>query len=345
MVKNRNLLILAAVLVVLLGINVFQKMSHKKNTSRSATEVLIAGTLSAEELGSITIAHGTDTKVVMTPGPTGWIVESAFNSPANQQRIEGLLRSLSDLSGEYRAENADVLADFGLDETSALTVRGFTTGGDVAFAISIGGKPEGANGNFVRKPDSNRVYLTEANLLSALGLYQGTGEPQSTHFVDLHCVKEDRLAVDRIILNDGGSIVEMAKEFAMTEVAPDDTTGAVPEIDRATWEWKLVQPRAAALAKTKADGVMGALISIRAVDVDDPGLVPADYGLADVFRTATMVFEDGSQKTIEFGASRPAEGDKQAGTWIRISGERSIWVVTDYTVTNIFKTVEDLLPE
>jgi len=345
MVKNRNLMILAAVLVVLLAINVFQKMSHDKSTSRSATEVLIAGTLSAEELGSITIDFGPDTKVVMTSGPTGWIVDSAFNSPANQQRIEGLLRSLSDLSGEYRAENADVLADFGLDESSALTVRGFTPDGDVAFEISVGSQPERSNGNFVRKPDSNRVFLTEANLLSALGLYQGPGEPTSTHFVDLHCVQEDRLAVDRIILNDAGSIVEMAKEFAMTEVAPDDTTGAIPEIDRTTWEWKLVQPRATPLAKTKADGVMGALISIRAVDVDDPGLVPADYGLADVFRTATMVFEDGSQKTIEFGASRPAEGDQQAGTWMRVGGERSIWVVTDYTVTNIFKAIEDLLPE
>ncbi len=58
--------------------------------------------------------------------------------------------------------------------------------------------------------------------------------------------------MDRIILNDGGSILEMAKEFSLTEVAPDDTTGAAPEIDRDTWEWKLVQPRDAALAKTKA---------------------------------------------------------------------------------------------
>lgn len=345
MVKNRNLMILAAVLVVLLAINLFQKMSHKKSTSRSATEVLVAGTLSAEELGSITINQGADPRVVLTSGPTGWIVESAFNTPANQQRIDGLLRNLSDLKGEYRADNADVLADFGLDEASALTIGGLTADGDEAFAIAVGGTPERGNGNFVRKPGSDRVFLTDTNLLSALGLYQGPGEPKSTHFVDLQCVKEDRLAVDRIILNDGGAIIEMAKDFAMTEVAPDDTTGAVPEIDRDTWEWTLVQPRQAALAKTKADAVMGALVSIRAVDVDDPGAVPADYGLADVMRTATLVFEDGSRKTIEFGAVRPAEGDQQAGTWIRISGERSIWVVTDYTVTNIFKTVEDLLPE
>jgi len=346
MVKNRNLLILAAVLVVLLAVNVFQKISHQKSTSRSATEILVAGTLSAEELDRITIDHGGNSGVVvLTAGPTGWIVESAFNTPANQARIDGLLRSISDLNGEYRADNADVLADFGLDNDTAITVRGLATGGDEVFAIAIGGKPERSNGNFVRKPGSNRVFLTQTNVLSSLGLYQGPEAPKSTHFVELQCVKEDRLAVDSIVLKDGDVVLEMAKEFAMTEPAPDDTTGAVPEIDRATWEWKLVGSQAEALAKTKADGVLGALVSIRAVDVDDPGAVPADYGLDDVSRTATMSFEDGTSKTIEFGADRPADGDVQAGIWMRVSGDRAVWVVTDYTVKNIFKTQEDLMPE
>jgi hypothetical protein len=346
MVKNRNLMILAGVLVVLLAISVFQKVGHKKSTSRSSTEVLVEGTVTGDDLERITVGHGEQTEAVdLVKGPTGWLVASAYDAPANQSRVDALLRSLSDLSGEFRAEKASVLVDFGLDPASAITLRGTGTGGTEGFALDVGFTPERASGSFVRRPDSDRVYLTQVNLLSNLGLYSGPDLPQSSHFIDLQCVREDRLGVDRIILSDGDSSLEMAKEFAMIEPAPDDTTGAVPEIDRNTWEWNLIKPDTQPLAKTKADGVLGALVSIRAVDVDDPAAVPSDYGLADPARIATIFFEDGTQKVLEFGADRPEEEGKQAGTWMRVHGDKAIWVVTDYTVKNIFKTVDDLLPE
>jgi len=344
-IKNRTLLILAGVLVVLLAINVIQRTSHRKRTSRSSTEVLIPGPLAADDLSRITLGHGGEADlVVLSRGPEGWLVETAYDAPANQARIDALLRNLDGLAGEFRAEKASVLADFQLDDASAVTIRGFGPGGEAAFALDVGARPERASGNFVRVPGSDRVYLSQVNVLSSLGLYSGPDAPKSTHFVDLQCVKEDRRAVDRIVLDDGGAVLEMVKEFAVVEPAPDDTTGAGPETDRDTWEWNLVRPEAKPLAKTKADGVLGALVSVRAVDVDDPDAVPADYGLDQPARTATMVLEDGTEKVLEFGAERPAE-DGQAGVWMRVRGDRAVWVVTDYTVKNIFKTAADLLPE
>jgi hypothetical protein len=346
MVSKRNLVILAGVLVVLLAINFFQKQGHERRTSRPATEVLIPGTQSADELGRITIGHGEDGgEVVLGHGPTGWVVETAWDAPANEARLGALLRNLSDLTGEFRAENPDVLADFQLDRAAAVRIRASGRDGQEAFALDIGGKPERANGNFVRVPGSDRVYLTQTNLLASLGLYAGPDAPKSSHFIDLQAVQEDRRAVDRIVLDDGGAVLEMAKEFAVIEPAPDDTTGAGPEIDRDTWEWNLVRPDTKPLAKTKADAVLGAVTTIRAVDVDDPGAVPADYGLDQPSRTATLVLEDGAEIVLEFGADRPAEEGRQAGTWMRIRGDATIWVVTDYNVKNIFKKVDDLLPE
>lgn len=345
MVSKRNLVILAGVLVVLLAINFFQKRGHERRTSRPATTVLIEGTLSADDLGRITLGQGeTDEAVVLAQGPTGWVVETAWDAPANEARIGALLRNLSDLSGEFRAENADVLADFDLDEAAAVRIRATDRDGTEAFGLDIGGKPERATGNFVRVPGSDRVHLTQTNLLASLGLYAGPDAPKSSHFIDLQAVQEDRRAVDRIILDDGGTVLEMTKEFAVIEPAPDDTTGAGPEIDRDTWEWNLVRPDAKPLAKTKADGVLGAVTTIRAVDVDDPGAVPADYGLDQPARTATMVLEDGTEVVLEFGSDRPAEEGRQAGTWLRVRGEKTVWVVTDFSVKNIFKDVDDLLP-
>ncbi len=354
MLKNRNILILAAVLVVLLGISLVQKAGHRKSTSGSSTVKVVEGTFTADQLDRITLGMGTDGEaVVLLSTPTGWVVASAWDTPANTQRIDSLLRIVSDLSGEFRSDEASVLADYGLAEDKAVKVRAYDKEGTLALAVDIGGKPERFPGNFIRRPGSDAVYLSSANLLSQLGLYDGPGAPDNRHFLELQAVREDRLDVDRIILVNDGQIIEMAKEFAEEKpVAGDavvaDTTGLEvppPGVDRTTWEWKLTAPESKALAKTKADGVLGSLVSIRATDVDDPAGDLAAYGLAEPSRTGTIVRQDGSEFTLEFGNTREADGDLQAGVWMKVRGESTVWIVSDYAVNNIFKTVEDLLPE
>ena len=354
MLKNRNILILAGVLVLLLGISLVQKAGHRKSTSRPNTEKVVEGAFTADQLDRITLGLGADEEtVVLLSTPTGWVVASAWDTPANMQRIDALLSSVSDLSGEFRSDNESVLADYGLAEESAVKVRAYDKEGNLAAAVDIGGKSERSPGNFIRRPGSNAVYLSQVNLLSQMGLYDGPAAPGNGHFLELQAVKEDRLAVDRIILNNSGQILEMAKEFAEEKpVAGDavvaDTTGAAvppPGLDRTTWEWKLTPPRSRALAKTKADGVLGSLVSIRATDVDDPAGDFAAYGLAEPSRTGTFVRQDGSEFTLEFGNTREAEGDVQAGVWMKVRGEPTVWIVSEYAVNNIFKTVEDLLPE
>ena len=350
MIKNRNILILAAVLLVLLGISLVQKAGYRKSTSRSSTDMVVAGTITADQLDRITLGFGQDDEsVVLLSTPTVWVVTSAWDAPASMGRIDGLLRNLSDLSGEFRSDNKSVLGDYGLADDVAVKVRAYGKDGELALALDIGNKPERASGNFIKRPDTNKVYLTAVNLLSPLGLYDGPASPGHQHWLDLQAVQADRLAVDGVILRDDGGNLEMTKEFAEAKPVPGpESTPPTVEPggeDRTTWEWKLVTPKAMALAKTKADGVLNSLVGIRAVDVADPDADLAAYGLADPFRTATLVMEDGSDLTLEFGNLREAEGDLQAGIWMKMQGQRSIWVVTEYTVKNIFKTVEDLLPE
>ena len=79
--------------------------------------------------------------------------------------------------------------------------------------------------------------------------------------------------------------------------------------------------------------------------MSDPGVESAVYGLDHPTRTATIIKNDGSELVLEFGKQREAGGDKPAGTWMRIQGKPAVWVVPDYTIKNIFKSVDDLLPE
>ena len=268
MLKNKNILILAAVLVVLLGINLLQKREHTKSTSGSATVKVVEGVITADQLDRITLGQGDNQQAVeLVATPTGWVVASAWDAPASMSRIEALLRNLSDLSGEFRSDNQSVLADYGLTDDQAVKIVAFDKDGAEVLAVDVGNTPERVPGNFIKKPGSSEVYLSQTNLLSQLGLYDGPGLPGFSHFLELQAVKEDRLAVDRIVLNDDGRTLEMVKEFAEAKPVPGQVDGAEEAgedqiepagPDRTTWEWKMTSPRTKALAKTKADGVLGA---------------------------------------------------------------------------------------
>ncbi len=344
MSKTRNLIILVVVLVALGGINLLQRASHHQKTSRPATEVLIKDNFTADDLDRITLGQGTDEVTVdLVKNPDGWVVSSSWDVKAATNRIDGLLKTLSGLSGEYRSDKAAVVGDYGLADSVAVHIRGYKDGNPV-FSLEVGNRSQGQPGNFVRTTGDNAVYLSTVNMLSPLGIYGDPAAPKGRQFMDLQAFKEDRLAVDRIILDDGGHTLEMKKDFALTQPDSSDTTGAGPTIDRSTWEWELVKPHQKALAKTKADGVLGSLINIRATDVADPGADPGLYGLDKPSRSATLVENDGNMVILEFGNNREAAGDLPAGTFMRVQGDKTVWVVSDYITKNIFKSEHDLLP-
>ncbi len=128
---------------------------------------------------------------------------------------------------------------------------------------------------------------------------------------------------------------------------PTTRTGAEPETDRITWEWKLAGVTAdAALAKTKVDGGPGRGGERPRHRRGRSGRRAGRLRSGRSRRRATLVLEDGTRADVlEFGRNREAEGDRPAGTWMRVQGEPTVWVVTEYAVNNIFKRVDDLLAD
>ena len=345
MLKTKNLVILAVILVLLAAVNFIQKSSHRKSTSGSAVAVVLAGDFQKDNLGRITLGFGPDQEtVVMSSTPAGWQVDTAFNAAASGERIDTLLRNLSNLSGEFRSDKASVLDQYGLDEAGSVKIRAYDKSGAEVLALDVGKTPERFPGHFVSVPGSDAVYLSEKGVLGNLGIYGPPAAPTGKYFLDLQAVKEDRLAVDRILLEDGKATVDLVKEFAVEPVPEGAPEGTEPGVDRMTWEWKLGGGKEAALAKTKVDAILSALVSVRAADVADPAAPVNDYGLDAPLRKATLFLQDGSQRVLEFGNSRPAEGAQTAGTFMQVQGNPAVWVVTDYTTKNIFKKVEDLAP-
>ncbi|MCB1182793.1 DUF4340 domain-containing protein [bacterium] len=347
MIKTKNLVILGIVLVVLLGVNLAQRSGHRQETSRSSVVELLPAGVTAEQLTRITLGQGDDDEaVVLEKDPEGWVVASAWGAAANPERVEGLVRNLQGLTGEFRSDSAAVLPDYLLDER-AVRVRCLDAAGATVLALDVGGKPERFPGNFVRRPGSDAVYVSQKNVLSQLGIYGEPEKPGNRYFLELQAVQLDRNDVDRLVVTGSDFAWDLSKEFAVVPPAADapDSVQAAPEVDRLTWEWRATAGDGPALAKTKVDAVLNSLAVIRATDLVDPAADPATYGLDAPGRRAELHLQDGTTVTLRFGADREAVEGAPAGTFMQREGDPTVWVVTEYAMANIFKPLAELQAE
>ncbi|MFO7653720.1 MAG: DUF4340 domain-containing protein [Candidatus Krumholzibacteriia bacterium] len=356
MLKTRNLIILAVVLLALLGVRLVLDRDHDRSVNRAGVDTLLPEDLTAEDLGSVVVGFGDDEEaLVLERHPDGWVVATAWDSRASEQRIDSLLDGLSGLGGEFRSDSPAVLADYGFTDSTTVRITGRDPQGQEVFAIEVGRKPERAVGNFVRRPGDDRVYLASRPVLANLGIHGAEPQaPQSRQFLDLQLQQLDRQEVDAIALYTPDGTVKLRKEFAEpAAVAGDaaagdaatDGVGFAPgEPGRGVWEWRLAEPRSEPAAKTRADAVLGAVTSVRASDVADPDADLATYGLAEPERRAVVELTGGRTVTLAFGDRREAAEGATAGVYAQVEGEDTVWVVSEYVVNNIFKSRDDLVP-
>ena len=339
MITSKNLIILAAVLVVLAGISFMQKSQHRKATNSSSTSVIVSGDFTKDNTGRIRLGFGADEDaVVLVATADGWRIESHHGSRANEQRVTTLLRNFSNLAGEFRSDSGEVLGQYGLSDDQAVTVRVEDAYGVEVLAINLGRTPQGFPGQFMRIADSNKVYLSQAGMLSHLGIYGEPELPKYQFFLELQAVKESVANLDGMTIRDGDAVMSFSKKFGAIDPAEDAPEGTLPATDRNTWEWLFDGAVATDLAKTKIDGVLNSAAAIRANDVAAPSITLAEYGLDSPTRSLTLIRQDGGELVLNFGSTREAVGGVSEGTYMQVAGKPSIWVVTSYTIKNIFKS-------
>jgi len=346
MITPRKLIILVAALVILGGVSFLQKSQHSKEVNSSSTAILLKGDFGMDNVRRIILGKGANTEaVVLKADDNNWVIESHFNAEAQGTRISTLVRSFSNLAGEFRSDNEKVIAQYGLSDDEAIKVRGYDESGAEILALDIGNTPMGFSGQFMRIPGSSKVYLSQQPLLANMGIYGEATLPKYQFFLHLQAVQESNPNLDGMTLRDGNTTLAFTKKFSVIEPAEGaeaDTTGTV---DRNTWEWLLEGKAATDLAKTKIDAVLNACSSIRATDVADPTVSLADYGLDSPVRSLKLIRNLGQDVELEFGNTREAGENVTAGTYMRVVGKPTVWVVTSYTMKNIFKNLDDLKAE
>ena len=169
----RRLVILAAVLALLLGIGAWLKGRERTVSSMQPTSTpLLPADWTLDSLTAVELSIGKaeSPSVRITKDPRdGWRVNSAFNAPADLEKLTRFIGALKGLSGEERARGEIWFPDFGLGE-NVLTLS-LRRGEQEVRSLAIGRGKKDWSTNFVRPLEGNTIYAVETDLLSEAGIW------------------------------------------------------------------------------------------------------------------------------------------------------------------------------
>jgi hypothetical protein len=303
-VVQKRLGLMAIVLVALIGLAKVTGDKRLETSKGGGFATLIDPSI---DLGTVDVLRGwmgskPDSAVELKRSGEKWLVGTAWDWPAKETQVKGLLDELAGLNGEQRPSNDEVLADFQLDDEKGFHLVGAKSGGSEVFHLVVGKNARG--GDFVRKSGSKDVYLTTKAIRSKFGLWGDDPKPpQGRRWVELNLFKVERGDIDKVVLRGETGELTLERVFAPMPppAAPDSSIdmGGTPPVDRANYTYRA--DAKGEIDKAKGDQVVGAVASLYAAEILDPSRSAADLGLAPPKRVAEVTMKDGTTTRILFG--------------------------------------------
>lgn len=330
--NNRSVLILAVIVIALAAVYALSSQRRPSLDASGGFVDMIEGTLSTDEVGRIEFRGG-DGGFTLVNGDEGWIVEDHFGAPANLNKIRTLLGNLESVTGELRSDDAGVLTSYALDDSQAYHLQI-----DDRVDLLIGKRA--GSGCFVRTGGEHRVYVTDHNFLSDFGVWgDDRPAPEVSSWVDLLAFEVKREEVTRIHV-EGEETVTLDREPMIAEEAVEESSEESPAGSPGeNYEWRINGDFIG--SRSKGDGILSSLVSIRAREVMARGENPEGSGLDDPARVM-ITLEGATELTLLFG--EPVV-DMSGHVWFRVEGQELVWAVPEFVRNNLFKTAEDLRAE
>lgn len=345
MQSNRSLVMLGVIVVVagLLYVAGSRQRRHMDTTGGFVD--VVEGQLSTTDVFGLKAYRGSAPEAGFSLVKRGdeWFMDSHYDAPANLNKVRTLLGNLESVEGEIRSNDASVLADYALADSSALHVEVRDESGSEVAHVLVGKRS--GSGGFVRTAGSNEVILGDHNFLSDFGMWgEDQKDPDRSSWLELAVFKVVADSVHALDLKWSEGSLAMQKEFEEPEPVVPDTTGAAPPPPAVpSYEWRVTAPGSFLAMKTRADGLLNSLASLRARDVVGPYAAEAvDYGLGEDADRIVVSMADGSSRTLWFGKEVPDDANQ---FYFRVDGEELVWSVPGHSRTNLFKSVDELKPE
>jgi len=277
-------------------------------------------------------------KVALSREKEAWLVKSRFDAPAKGDKVDEFLKKLKGLEGEFRSEEKEVIADYGLADESAIHLAVHKTGqegreGKEPWYHLLVGKKESYGSSFVRAAGKNTVYTVDVNLASELGVYGDDGELKSSEWVDKTVIDLDKDKIERVAL----TTPDRSVVFERREKKKDEEKEGEGPHGKKEYEWVVASggPEAE-FKKSGLDDLLGKLDSYEASGVEDPAK-KKEFGLEEPGYRCEVGLEGGKKKVIVAAREKPGEDG-----YLTLEGERIVYKVDNWKFKHIFKEAGDL---
>ena len=254
---------------------------------------------------------------------SGWVVVSAYSSPAKNEDIEKLITDLREVKGTIRGESADLYEDFDITDERALQIELFDSDGSRLVHLYVG-KGSAGRECFVRLAGLPVVYLADGNFISRFAAWNAPPEKKlpTDRWLQLTLCDIDRNAMTSFRISKGKTIYE----FALVEEPSEDT------LTPPTKTWKQISPKKGIkLEESKIKSLSFSLAGIRASDVVDPS-EKSKYGLDKRGFILWAGDDQGNTVQISFGTKIDDSEDRYA----HVKGRESVYKVNESTFERFF---------
>jgi len=283
--KNKQLLSLSIIFLCLFTVLIIKKALIKPQVERfEYRNINIA--INPDEIFVIEAVKktvGKEEKLKFEKKDGGdWLITSQWNLGADRQKIENLMKDISNLKGELRSRSEELFSDYGISIDKAFSIDFVDKDGVSKQKIFVGTEKAGGEKSFLRKGDSSDVYIVDKDIYYMFGMY-GKAEDSVLNadmWVDLSIAKYDPEKIDsiRITRQEEGLktvTVDVKRELDENKNLKQWVSqgeGAVFNIDAA-----------------KIKDYLNRIITTRAAKAVDPAAV--DYGFASPFLTINFASE------------------------------------------------------
>lgn len=337
--KGNKLVLLAVILVVSVGVIILNENLSNKKPSRKEMEFFPE--LSEQAIGAVTISEGKATVRLKRKGDV-WVVTkpsgeatdqpaaatplaAAEKAPAPAGEVEYPVDSASITAAIEKvtslkkdaliSENPEKQSIFEVDSVKGINVTLADNSGKKIGSFIIGKNGADYNSNYVRMKGSNEVYMASGGI-------------RYSFFTDLKrwrdktILRFDKATAKGITLNKkGGEMITLAHADS------GDT-------------WQILEPIQNPAKTATVNGILEKLAALTATDFQDEPLADTATGFDKPELGVTISFTNGSSRNVLFGKK-----NSDNKYWVKTDGKKQVFLIGEYTVNEINKTLDDLKAE
>jgi hypothetical protein len=340
--KGKGLVPLLIIALILVGLVIWKRSSTPAPTLREQVNLvaLLPQDAAAEDVARLELYSGAnpEDRLVLVRDDAQWRVQSHFDAPAADAKIQEYIEALDELQGEFRERAASeaVLRAFDLTDDAAFHVVGYKQDAeDPAFHLLVG-KAADYRTVFMRLADEPEVYVEDTNLRQLAGIYgdDAAAAPAAAPWLDKTVVKVDQQRITKLELTSPDKALVFERQEVLPEAPEEPSEDAAPLLQPAPeHRWVVASGGPGGVFREAGlTSVLRKVADLTATDVVDPALLD-QWGLNPPQFRAVASVEGEDDVVIEGG--RP-EGSPDGYIRLASASDDLVYKLDTYGFNQLF---------